>query len=164
MIVVSDSSPLITLAKLGCFDLLNKLFPRIYISAAVYDEVVVAGVGLPGASEVARAKWVEVRKLENQADLVAAQQKYGLGAGELSTILLAKEFRASEVLLDDLQGRKLARSGGLHVRGSVGLLEAAYKLGYLSDLRAVFRQLLAHSYIDHRLLDTRLRALGLPPL
>jgi predicted nucleic acid-binding protein len=83
--------------------------------------VVVAGAGLPGASEGARKEWVEVRKLQNQAQLLAAQQKYSVGAGELSTILLAKEHRASEVLLDDHKARKLASAEGLHVRGSVGL-------------------------------------------
>jgi len=108
VIVVSDSSPLITFAQLSRFDLLNKLFPRVYISAEVYDEVVVAGAGLPGAPEVAMAKWVEVRQLQNQAGLLAAQQKYSVGAGELSTILVAKELHANEVLLDDRKARKLA--------------------------------------------------------
>jgi len=96
--------------------------------------------------------------------LLAAQQKYALGAGELSTILLGKELHANAVLLDDYNARKLARSEGLQVQGSVGLLETLYLRGHLTDLRAAFRQLLAHSYIDQRLLDLRLRALGLPTL
>jgi hypothetical protein len=39
-----------------------------------------------------------------------------------------------------------------------------YLRGHLADLRATFRQLLEHAYIDQRLLDHRLRALGLLPL
>jgi hypothetical protein len=162
--VVADSSPLVILAKLGCFDLLNKLFRRLDISAEVYHEVVVAGAGLPGATEVASAKWVEVRNLQNQADLLVAQQNYALGVGELSTILLGKELHANAVLLDDYKARELATAKGLQVRGSVGLLETFYLRGYLTDLRAAFRQLLTDSYIDQRLLDRRLRALGLPLL
>jgi predicted nucleic acid-binding protein len=162
--VVADSSPLVILTKLGCFDLLNRLFRRIDISAEVHHEVVVAGAGLPGATEVANAKWVEVRNLQNQADLLAAQQNYVLGVGELSTILLGKELHANAVLLDDYKARKLATAEGLQVRGSVGLLETLYLRGYLTDLRATFRQLLTDSYIDQRLLDRRLRALGLPLL
>jgi len=162
--VVADSSPLVILTKLGCFDLLNRLFRRIDISAEVHQEVVVAGAGLPGATEVANAKWVEVRNLQNQADLLAAQQNYALGVGELSTILLGKELHANAVLLDDYKARKLATAEGLQVRGSVGLLETLYLRGYLTDLRATFRQLLTDSYIDQRLLDRRLRALGLPLL
>jgi predicted nucleic acid-binding protein len=162
--VVANSSPLVILAKIGSFDLLNRLFPRLYISAEVHHEVVVSGVGLPGSSEVTKAEWIEVKQLQNQAGLSAAQEKYALGAGELSTILLAKEIRAAEVLLDDHNARKLARAEGLQVRGTVGVLETSYLRGHLADLRAAFRQLLTHSYIDRRLLDLRLRALGLPPL
>ena len=88
MTAVADSSPLVVLAKLACFDLLNKLFPLLYIPTEVYHEVVVAGAGLPGASEVAGAEWIEVKRLQNQAALLVAQQKHALGAGEVSTILL----------------------------------------------------------------------------
>lgn len=164
MTVAANSSPLVILAKLGYFDLLNRLYRRVYISAEVYHEVVVAGVGLPGAAEVEKASWVEVKKLHNQADLFEARQKHALGDGELSTILLAKELRANVALLDDHNARKLARAYGLQVRGSVGLLETFYIKGYLPDLRPAFRQLLAHSYIDRQLLDLRLRALGFPCL
>ena len=164
MTVVADSSPLVILTKLGCFDLLNRLFLRLYISPEVHHEVVIAGAGLPGASEVGKAEWVEVRKLQNQADLLTAQQKYALGVGELSTILLGKELHANAVLLDDYKARKLAKTEGLQVRGSVGLLETLYQRGYLADLRTAFQQLLMHSYIDQRLLDRRLRFLGLPLL
>ncbi len=68
------------------------------------------------------------------------------------------------MLLDDHKARVFARAEGLQVRGSLGLLEAFYLRGRLTDLNAAFRQLLTHSYIDRRLLDRRLRALGLPPL
>jgi len=164
VIAVADSSPLIILARLDCLDLLSKLFPRLYISTEVHHEVVVSGAGLPGASEVEKAEWIEVKKLQAQADLLAAQQKHALGLGELSTILLAKEIHATVALLDDYNARKLAKTEGLQVHGSVGLLETLFLQGHLSDLRAAFLQLLAHSYVDRRLLDHRLLALGLPPL
>lgn len=163
--IVADSSPLIILAKVGCFDLLHKLYPQIYISAEVHYEVIVAGAGLPGASEVANATWIQVKPLQDRASLLTAQQKFPLGAGELSSILLGKEIRADAVLLDDYRARNLAKTEGLKVLGSVGLLEISYQRGYLSDLRAVFQQLLTNNvYIDRRLLHKRLRTLGLPPL
>ncbi|HYL46105.1 MAG TPA: hypothetical protein VEU52_03680 [Candidatus Limnocylindrales bacterium] len=83
----------------------------------------------------------------------------------MSTIRLAKELAAEPVMLDDYRGRKLAKTEGLEVLGSGGLLEIFYQRRYLTDLRSVFRQLLSHHvYIDQRLLDRRLRSLGLPPL
>jgi predicted nucleic acid-binding protein len=165
VIVVADSSPLIILAKIGCFDLLNQMYSRLYISAEVHHEVVVSGAGLPGASEVAKSEWIEVKPLQNQAGLVAAQKRFALGLGEISTILLGKEIFADAVLLDDYNGRKLAKDEGLQVRGSVGLLEAFYRRGHLSDLRAAFQRLLTHNvYVDKRLLDRCLRSLGIPLL
>ena len=165
MTVVADSSPLVILTKLGCFDRLNQLFPRVCISPEVHYEVVIAGAGLPGALEVSKADWIEVKAVQNPAGLYAAQRKYGLGLGEMSTILLAKELGANPVLLDDYRARKLAKTEGLAILGSVGLLETLYLRRHLTDLRSAFQQLLAHNvYIDRRLLDRRLRSLGLPPL
>jgi predicted nucleic acid-binding protein len=161
---VANSSPLIVFAKLNCFDLLHALYPQVHISEEVYKEVVVSGTGLSGASEVAKAQWIEVRRVPNQCELQTLKEKYALGIGELSTVVLAKEFRADVVLLDDSSARKFAKAEGLQVQGSVGLLETLYLRGHLADLRATFRQLLEHAYIDQRLLDHRLRALGLLPL
>ena len=112
-----------------------------------------------------KPEWIEVKALQNPAGLYSAQRKYGLGPGEMSTILLAKELGANPVLLDDYRARKLAKAEGLEILGTVGLLEAFYLRRYLTDLRSAFQQLLMHNvYIDLRLLDRRLRALGLPPL
>ena len=83
----------------------------------------------------------------------------------MSAIFLAKELGASPVLLDDYRARKLAKVEGLKILGSVGLLETFYLQRYLTDLRSAFRQLQVHNvYIDQRLLDRRLRSLGLPAL
>src|SRR6266481_10068349 len=96
--------------QLGCLDFLNRVFPRVYISNEVHHEVVVAGAGLPGASEVSKAEWIEVKRLQNPAGLHSAQRKYGLGPGEMSAILLAKELGANPVLLDDYRARNLAKA------------------------------------------------------
>lgn len=164
MIVVSDSSPLVTLSKLAYIDLLRLLFTRIYVSQEVHDEVVVSGAGLPGAEEVRASAWIEVQTLKNRAELTALQERYGLGTGELSAIALAKELRADVVLLDDLAARSVARQEGFEVRGTLGVLETSFLEGHIVDLRTAFARFLTYGYIDKRLLNIRLRALGLPPL
>jgi len=90
--VVSDSSPLITLARIHCFDLLPKLYDKIYIPREVYNEVVIDGAMLPGAAEVARSDWVEVRVVQNVDEVASAVAKLGLGTGEICAIVLAKEL------------------------------------------------------------------------
>jgi predicted nucleic acid-binding protein len=88
--------------------------------------------------------------------LLAAQQNYALGVGELSTILLGKKLHASAVLLDDYKARQLATAEGLQVRGSVGLLETFYLRGYLTDLRATFRPCLDFDVPDTDVPDTHI--------
>ncbi len=127
MIAVADSSPLIILAKLDCFDLLQNLYSDLYISGEVYSEVVVAGAGLPGSIKVADSEWVKVKPISNRSNLAALRKNSVLGVGELSTIVLAEELGAQTVLLDDYKARTLAKAEGLHVRGTVGILEALYR-------------------------------------
>jgi predicted nucleic acid-binding protein len=51
VIVVSNASPLIILAKISFFQLPQLLFNEITISEEVWDEIVVKGAGLPGSTE-----------------------------------------------------------------------------------------------------------------
>jgi hypothetical protein len=48
-----------------------------------------ACAGLLGASEMSETRWIEVKALQNPANLYSAQRKHGLGPGEMSIILLA---------------------------------------------------------------------------
>ena len=80
MIVLSDSSPLITLAKLGRLDLLPALYKTVTITKEVYAEVVVNGAGLAGSSQISGATWIDVQNVRRQ-DLAAARLRVGLGAG-----------------------------------------------------------------------------------
>ncbi|MCW3141153.1 MAG: hypothetical protein N2V72_03090 [Methanophagales archaeon] len=53
--VVVDSSCLIGLAQIKQFDLLKELFLEVYISEAVFDEVIVKGKGEVGSEEAKSA-------------------------------------------------------------------------------------------------------------
>jgi predicted nucleic acid-binding protein len=73
--VLSDSSPLITLAKIRRLDLLPELYETVTITPEVYAEIVVSGAGLPGSSQIATAKWIHVKPVQKPADLAVAQQR-----------------------------------------------------------------------------------------
>ena len=113
MIVVSNSSPLIALARIGHLNLLASLHNRILIPAEVHHEVTVAGQGLPGAEEVRNANWIEMVPQKSAADPSLVQACQDLGAGERGAILLAKSLRADLVLLDEWRARRIAREAGL---------------------------------------------------
>jgi predicted nucleic acid-binding protein len=162
VIVVSDSSPLISLAKIGSFDLLHRLFGEITISSDVYTEVVVVGSRLPGAIETTNSPWIQVRHIKHPKTLASAQERLGLGLGELSTVILAKEIGADLVILDELRARKLAQHEGFRVQGTIGILEACFRKGHLLDLRTAYTQLLKCGiFLNRDLLNRSLESFNL---
>ena len=165
MIVVSNSSPLIALARIGRLNLLASLYKRILIPAETHHEVTVAGRGLSGAEEVRTAAWIEVSQPKPSADPALLQPCGSLGAGERGTILLAKSLRADLVLLDEWKARRIAQGAGLAVVGCLGVLEAAARSGLVSDLRETYIDLLRQGIrFDIRLLQDSLTRHGLPRL
>lgn len=165
MTVVSDSSPLITLARIRCFDLLRRLYGTIYISAEVHAEVVIHGAGMPGAIQTAHAAWIEVRNVKDTKALADDIAEAGLGAGEMSAIALARELSADLILIDEWKARRLAREKGFPVIGCVGILEDLHEQGELTDLRAAYQRLIQNkTRIDLQTLQHSLRRFQLPPL
>lgn len=163
MKVLSDASPLITLAEIGHLEALPQLYTKIAITPEVYGEVVVAGEGLAGALQVATASWIEVRAAA--AVIVPPKGKWALGRGELTNIALAKEMNADLTLIDDFAARRLAEREGLTVFGCVGVLESAFRRGFLSDLTRAYRKLVASdAYIGVKILSASLARLKQPPL
>lgn len=165
MKVVSDASPLIALARIDCLQLLPNLFGRVVIPTEVYAEVAVAGAGLPGASQIAEASWIEIVSVIDSAALEEARQRTGLGAGEVGAIILAKEVAAGLTLIDERRARRYAKDRGLEVIGCVGILETLHRRGHLVDLRDAFARLLDHEFrINRRALNESLLRQQLPPL
>lgn len=146
MIVVSNAGPLISLARIGHFELLRRIFNHVAIPRAVYDEVVVKGKGRPGSDETQRAcdDWVEVASISTTA--VARGLATKLGQGESEAIALAIELSADIILLDDSKARVVANFMGLRVSGTVGVLVQAHRSGLLVDLRQALDELRAKGF------------------
>ncbi len=165
MIVVSDSSPLISLARIGWLKLLASLYERILITVEVHHEVVRAGRGLPGAEEIRTAGWIQVAPQRPVSNLLLERECQSLGAGERSAILLADALPADLILLDERKARHIARQAGLTVVGCLGALEAGARMGLISDLRETYIDLLRQGIrFDIALLQNSLVRFGLPKL
>jgi predicted nucleic acid-binding protein len=165
VIAVSDSSPLVSLARIGQLNLLASLYKRILIPVEVEHEVTVAGRGLPGAEEVRKANWIEVAPQKPVADSSLEQACRNLGAGERGAILLAKSLPSDVVLLDEWKALRIARDAGLSIVGCLGILEAGARTGLVPDLRQAYMDLLRQGIrFDIRLLQDSLARLGLPTL
>jgi predicted nucleic acid-binding protein len=116
VIVVSDSSPLITLARAHHLELLRELYGQVLIPREVHEEVTVAGATLPGADEVRRASWIEMRSDPGKGVSSSMESACaGLGAGERSAIYLASGLKAALVLIDEDRARRVAKNLGLAV-------------------------------------------------
>jgi len=119
MIVVCNSTPLIALSRIGKLELLREYFSEVYIPQEVYDEVVTRGEGLSGAKEVKSADWIKVEVVTNE--IAVDSLCTTLDRGESEAIVLAREKNAL-LILDDGDGRRIARSLGLKITGTIGLL------------------------------------------
>jgi predicted nucleic acid-binding protein len=165
VIAVSDSSPLIALSRIGHLDLLAQLFETVHISMEVYDEVVIVGAGRPGAKSVPLASWIKVTPVQSLADLEKTIEETELGAGEVSTVQLARELGIEVVLIDERRARGYAEAKGLITLGCIGILETLHRKGALPDLRSAYMRLLEQKFrIELRMLQQSLRDFKLPLL
>lgn len=139
MPVVSNAGPLIALARIERLDLLEELFGAVVIPPAVYAEVT-CNPNLPGAYVLEQASWLVVHEVSDQ---VAVQRlRFWLDAGESEAIALAQELGAL-LLMDERRGRAAATALGLQVTGTVGILLAAKRRGYVSAVLPLLNALLA---------------------
>ena len=139
MKVVCNASPLINLARIGQLALLPRLFGRLLLPQAVWQEVVEDGRGQPGAEEIRRAVWIERATVSNQPLVHSLRQD--LDAGEAEAIALAIEIQADWLLMDERLGRETAQYFGLRYVGLVGILSAAKQRGDLKALRPLLDRL-----------------------
>jgi uncharacterized protein len=138
---VSDSSPLIHLAKIEVLSLISRLYSRVLIPAAVWREVVEESDGRPGALEMQRAVaagWMVKQPAENKALVIALRQT--LDTGEAEAIPLATELQPEVVLLDDKLACQMARRLGVPVTGTLGVLLRAKQVGLVEELKPGHRQ------------------------
>lgn len=151
-LVVSNASPLITLAKVDQFDLLEKLFGRVVIPQAVYLEVALHSTGKSGARETDMANWIEVREAGDE--LAVAVLRETLGAGESEAIVLAQTTGATLVLLDDALARRKAERVGLVAMGTLGVLLLAKQTGLIEAVKPLLDALRQTDFrVSARVLD-----------
>lgn len=134
MIVVSNTTPLIGLASIQRFQLLEQLFGEIHIAQAVQDEAVVTGREVGGARrEILAATWINSLTVK---DRLAVDMLLGeLDLGEAETIVLAREIVADWVLMDEKKGRRKLAQLGVPKLGTLGILLKAKQTGLLPAVR-----------------------------
>lgn len=141
MIIVSDTTPLSELAKVGQLNLLRDIFGQVIIPEEVYNEVTTGTH--PAVSAVQSATWIEVRSVSDIQKVSALQGTTKLDLGECAAIILAEELGVDQLLIDDLAARRVALSRNLPVIGTVATLLLAKEQGLISSVKEVLDALIA---------------------
>ncbi|MGB3311598.1 MAG: DUF3368 domain-containing protein [Nodosilinea sp.] len=156
--IVADSSPLIALAIIQQLDLLPQIYPQVLIPPAVWEEVTIKGIGLPGAQAVSQVTWLTLQAPEPG---ILEPLLILVDRGEAEAIALAQAIPNSTVLLDDAQARRVAERLTLRRIGTLGILRRAKKAGLIAALQPYIQTLQANGiYIRRSLIKAILRDVG----
>lgn len=131
--IVSNSTVLIYMAKIGKLNLLKRTFTDVLIPVEVFNEVVVNGKEqqhfdaflVEGAIEEG---WIKVKKIEINKILI----DFGIYMGEAEAISLAKSL-GLPILLDQTHARIAAKALGLKPQGTIFVLLAAFQKKYITS-------------------------------
>jgi len=131
--IVSNSTVLIYLAKIGKLNLLKELFRDVLIPAEVFNEVVIRGKENQHSDafiveRVIEEGWIHIKDIEAFVEL----EDFGIDLGEAQAISLAKSLGVP-VLLDQTHARNAAKAFGLRPRGTIFVLLAALKKKLLTS-------------------------------
>ena len=141
MRTVSNTSPLMNLAIIGQLALLRQQMGIVWLPPAVLEELRVE-TELPGARAVGEALedgWLRVQSVEERMLVKVLQRE--LDQGESEAIALALQMQADWLLLDEREGRRVAKSLGIKVTGVLGVLLRARREGQLPSLAEALGQL-----------------------
>jgi len=140
---ISNTGPLIALAKVHRLDLLVALFSEILVPRAVSNELVAGGAQFPGR-EIVGIREFRIVDCQKEPDRLLLAE---LDSGEASVIQLAIERPGAEVLIDEKKARRVATSVyGLTVLGTGGLLLRAKKRGLIQTVKPLLEQIHANGY------------------
>ena len=131
---VSDTSPLIALARIGRLGLLAQVYGEVIVPPVVEDEIIRHRRGFGGP----RPNWLLIHAVQDRGGVDTLEQS--LDPGESEAIAPAIQLNA-RLVIDDGRGRRVAESLGLEVVGTVGTLLAAKGAGIVPVLRPLLKEL-----------------------
>ena len=147
-IIISDTSCLILLQKIGQLQLLPKLYSQVFVTSLIAKEF---GSDLP--DEILIREAIDVNLIRTLSQIV--------DEGEASAIALAFEIEKSILVLDDRKARKLASSLGLKLTGMLGILIKGKKSGILPSVTQILEELKKTDFrISQKIIDRILKEAG----
>ncbi len=127
-IIISDTSCIIILNKIGELDLLRKVYGSVTTTIEIAKEF---GDILP--------KWFEIVSVKDKLTLQLLEMQ--IDKGEASAIALALETSNCTVILDDYKARKIADKLGLIFTGTLGVIIKAKLNGIIPSIIPILKRI-----------------------
>ena len=157
-ILILDASPIILLGKADLLSTISPLAESWLIPERVVAEVEAKRPIDDLASHLQQSSRVTRVAVEDIHPMVAA---WDLGQGESAVLSLALDNPNASVVLDDRQARKCADLMDIPKVGSLGLILAAKRNGYVEAARPGIERILdAGLHIDQSLVEEVLERIG----
>ena len=141
MIVVSDATPIISLAKIEMLGILGRFYDEILLPKAVFDEVCRNPAFADEADAVKKCSYIKVQAVSD-AQSIKILRAAGLDLGESEAIVLADTLPDSLLLMDERKGRQVALNMGIRIIGTLGILLQAKRLGYVPHIKPLLDTLM----------------------
>lgn len=136
MIVISDTTPILSLLKAEHLGLLEKLYGNVLIPEAVY-RVLTENPAYSDEAELIKAtKFFSVATVENIKSVNVLRSVTGLDAGESEALILFDEKNADLLLMDEHKGRCVAKQLNVKYIGTAGILMLAYDKNLIGQAEA----------------------------
>lgn len=133
MIVISDTTPVISLLKANQLGILRELYGTVFVPEAVYREL----TGNPAYKEEAEMirsyDFLSVMAVENTKSVNILRTVTGLDAGESEALIMYDEQGADLLLMDEHKGRSIAKKLRVRYIGTAGILMLAYDKGIIQS-------------------------------
>lgn len=126
MIVISDTTPIISFLKINHLDLLETLFGSVQIPKGVFAELTENPRYQKEAAIVKASNFIEVIDEIDENYVSLLRRSTGLDLGESEAIYLSDNKKADLLLMDEVRGREVAARMGIKIMGTIGVLGLAY--------------------------------------
>ena len=136
MIAIVNASPLIFLGKIGVLDLLPQLFDEIITTEKVKGEVLRKELA-PEKIMLDQAfnSWLHIAEAHNP-QLEKRLSEFNIQEGEVTVLILAYELLKTKkqpiTIIDDRAAREIARTMGLIITGTIGIILRSVKKEFIS--------------------------------
>lgn len=137
MTVIADTTPLISLMKIGQLTLLKELFGKVCIPEAVYRELVINPMFKSEAQEIENCEYIKVVNVTDKRAVRILRKATGLDIGESEAIVLTDEQHGNLILMDEAKGRNVAKMMGIKIMGTIGILMVALEKQLISYTKTV---------------------------